>query len=47
MVVNNATTSINPALRRLVVLGAPLALALLEILHPRAVGVGENVDQAG
>jgi hypothetical protein len=34
-------------LRRLVLLGAPLALALLEILHPRAVGVGENVEQAG
>jgi hypothetical protein len=47
VVVNNATTSVHPVLRRLVLIGTPLALALLEILHPRPVGVGENVEQGG
>lgn len=47
VVVNKATASVHPVLRRLVLLGTPLALALLEILHPQPVGVRENVEQAG
>jgi len=43
VVVNKATASVHPVLRRLVLLGTPLALALLEILHPQPVGVRENV----
>ena len=34
-------------LRRVVMLGAPLALAILEIFHPQPGGVGESVEQGG
>jgi hypothetical protein len=34
-------------LRRVVLLGAPLALAILEILHPQPVGVADAVEQGG
>jgi hypothetical protein len=34
-------------LRRLVLLGTPLALAILEILHPQPVGVADAVEQGG
>jgi hypothetical protein len=34
-------------LRRLVLLGTPLALAGLEIFHPKPSGVGEAVEQGG
>lgn len=44
---NDATISGRTVLRRLVLLGTPLALALLEILHPNPVGVGESVAQGG
>jgi hypothetical protein len=34
-------------LRRLVLLGTPLTLAILEIFHPQPGGVGEAVEQGG
>src|SRR5215217_5371890 len=34
-------------LRRLVLLGTPLALAILEIFHPQPVGVADAVEQGG
>ena len=34
-------------LRRLNLLGTPLALAILEIFHPQPGGVGESVEQGG
>lgn len=34
-----------PALRRLVLLGTPLALAVLEIFHPQPSGVADAVEQ--
>jgi hypothetical protein len=34
-------------LRRVVLLGTPLALAILEIFHPQPGGVGEAVEQGG
>jgi hypothetical protein len=34
-------------LRRVVLLGAPLALAILEIFHPQPSGVAEAVEQGG
>lgn len=34
-------------LRRLILLGSPLALAILEIFHPQPGGVGESVGQGG
>ena len=34
-------------LRRVVLLGAPLALAILEILHPQPAGVADAVEQGG
>src|SRR5919106_3712547 len=34
-------------LRRVVLLGTPLALAILEILHPQPVGVADAVEQGG
>jgi len=34
-------------LRRVVLLGAPLAVAILEIFHPQPAGVGESVEQGG
>jgi hypothetical protein len=34
-------------LRRLILLGTPLALAILEIFHPQPSGVGESVEQGG
>jgi hypothetical protein len=33
--------------RRLVLLGTPLALAVLEVLHPQPEGVAEGVEQGG
>jgi hypothetical protein len=35
------------ASRRLVLLGTPLAFAILEIFHPQPSGVGESVEQGG
>ena len=47
VVVSNATASGGTVLRRLVLLGTPLALALLEIFHPeRPSGASEAVEQA-
>jgi hypothetical protein len=34
-------------LRRVVLLGTPLALAILEIFHPQPVGVADSVEQGG
>ena len=34
-------------LRRLILLGSPLALAIMEIFHPQPGGVGESVEQGG
>jgi len=34
-------------LRRLILLGTPLVLAILEIFHPQPGGVGESVEQGG
>jgi hypothetical protein len=34
-------------LRRVVLLGTPLALAILEIFHPQPGGVGESVEKGG
>jgi hypothetical protein len=34
-------------MRRLVLLGTPLALAVLEIFHPKPSGVAEAVEQGG
>ena len=46
LVVNNATVSGRTVLRRLVLLGTPLALAVLEIFHPeRPGGASEAVEQ--
>ena len=46
VVVNNATVSGHTVLRRLVLLGTPLALAVLEIFHPeRPGGASEAVEQ--
>jgi hypothetical protein len=39
VVVRNATASGSTLLQRIVLLGAPLTLALFEILHPQPVGV--------
>jgi hypothetical protein len=47
LAVNDETVADRPVLRRLVLLGAPLALALLEILHPQPVGIDEHMEQAG
>jgi hypothetical protein len=44
---SSATTSDHTVLRRLVLLGTPLALAILEIFHPQPGGVGEAVAQGG
>jgi hypothetical protein len=35
------------ALRRIVLLGTPLALAVLEIFHPHPTGVADAVEQGG
>jgi hypothetical protein len=47
VVVRNATASGSTLLQRIVLLGAPLTLALFEILHPQPVGVSEHMEQAG
>jgi ketosteroid isomerase-like protein len=47
LAVSSATASHRTALRRLVLLGTPLALALLEIFHPQPSGVGEHIEQEG
>jgi hypothetical protein len=44
---NKAAISVHPVLRRLVLLGTPLALAILEIFHPQPMGVRESVEQGG
>ncbi|MGH3146683.1 MAG: hypothetical protein ACRDTR_12885 [Rubrobacter sp.] len=44
---NDETVTGHTVLRRLVLLGTPLALALLEILHPKPVGVADSVEQGG
>jgi len=45
--VNNATASINPVLRRLVLLGTPLSLTVLEIFHPERPGVASEAVEQG
>ena len=45
LVVNNVTVADHTLLRRLVLLGTPLALALWEILHPQPGGASEAVEQ--
>jgi hypothetical protein len=35
------------AWRRVVLLGAPLALAILEIFHPQPSGAGDAIEQEG
>ena len=35
----------HPVLRRLVLLGTPLALAILEVFHPKPSGVSDAVEQ--
>jgi hypothetical protein len=47
VVVNDLTVTGHIFLRRLVLLGTPLALAVLEFLHPQPMGVGESVEQGG
>jgi hypothetical protein len=48
VVLPNATVANYTVLRRLVLLGAPLALTLLEIFHPpKPSGASEAVEQAG
>ena len=47
VVLNDVAVADRTVLRRLVLLGAPLALALLEILHPQPVGIDEHMEQAG
>ena len=47
MVVRNATAPGSTHSRRMVLLGAPLTLALFEILHPGSLGVSDNMEQAG
>jgi hypothetical protein len=34
-------------LRRVVLLGTPLALAVLEVFHPKPSGVADAVEQGG
>ena len=46
-VVNGLTVTGHTFLRRLVLLGTPLALAVLEIFHPHPAGVSEAVEQGG
>jgi hypothetical protein len=44
---NDETVAGRTVSRRLVLLGTPLALAVLEILHPQPVGIDEHIEQAG
>ena len=44
---NEVAVANHTVLRRLVLLGTPLSLALLEIFHPQPEGVGEAVEQGG
>lgn len=46
VILNKATASDRTVLRRLVLLGTPLALAVLEVFHPQPVSVGEHIEQA-
>jgi hypothetical protein len=47
VVLNDVTGADRTVLRRLVLLGTPLTLSILEIFHPQPVGVGEAVEQGG
>jgi hypothetical protein len=47
LVVNDVAVADHTLLRRLVLLGIPLALTLWEILHPQPAGVAEAVEQGG
>jgi hypothetical protein len=47
LVVNDVAVADHKLLRRLVLLGTPLALALWEIFHPQPGGVAESVEQGG
>jgi hypothetical protein len=47
VVVSNPRAKGSTVSGRAVLLGAPLILALLEILHPQPVGVDEHIGQAG
>ncbi len=47
LVVNDVAVADHTLLRRLVLLGTPLALALLEIFHPQPGGASEAVEQGG
>jgi hypothetical protein len=44
---NNVAVADHTILRSLVLLGAPLALAIMEIFHPQPSGVAESVEQGG
>jgi hypothetical protein len=47
VVLNDVAVADHTVLRRLVLLGTPLALALLEIFHPQPSGVADSVEQGG
>jgi hypothetical protein len=47
VVLNDVAVANHTILRRLVLLGTPLALALLEIFHPQPGGASEAVEQGG
>ena len=47
VVLSNVTGADHTVLRRLVLLGTPLALAVLEIFHPQPGGASEAVEQGG
>ena len=47
LAVSNATTSGHTVWRGLVLLGTPLALAIMEIFHPQPSGAGESIEQGG
>jgi hypothetical protein len=47
VVLNDVAVADHTLLRRLVLLGTPLALALWEIFHPQPAGVADSVEQGG
>jgi hypothetical protein len=47
LVVNDVAVADHSLLRRLVLLGTPLSLAVWEVLHPQPGGVAESVEQGG
>jgi hypothetical protein len=47
VVLNDVAVADHTILRRLVLLGTPLAFALLEIFHPQPSGIADAVEQGG